>query len=123
MSYLPFEVTRSALESELARQPDVIDARYDAELVIREVRENGFARVDGSVVPGPRAIAAPILDLQGDLRACMALVSPPESLVEFPTLSSMTFWRPRRRHRAGSVGRGRLNEFDNLLSRMEYIVC
>jgi DNA-binding IclR family transcriptional regulator len=84
LSYLPPEVTRSALEIELARQPDAIEARYAVERVVREVRENGFARIDGSVVPGLRAIAAPILDLQGDLRACIALVSPSESLVRVP---------------------------------------
>ena len=35
-------------------------------------------------MPGLRSIAVPILDLQGDLRACMALVSPSQSLVRFP---------------------------------------
>ena len=84
MSYLPSEMTRSALERELSRQPDVIETRYEAERLVGEVRESGFAWIDGSVVPGLRAIAAPILDLQGDLRACMALVSPSESLVRVP---------------------------------------
>jgi DNA-binding IclR family transcriptional regulator len=84
LAFLPAEMTRTMLEQELSRQPDMLDARYTADRMIREVRVQGFACVDGSVVPGLRAIAAPILDLQGDLRACMALVSPSESLVRLP---------------------------------------
>ncbi|HTH99131.1 MAG TPA: IclR family transcriptional regulator [Stellaceae bacterium] len=84
MSYLPEEMTRSLLQAELAQQPDIIEARFAAERIKQEVLQNGFAWIDGSVIPGLRSIAVPILDLQGDLRACIALVSASESLVRFP---------------------------------------
>jgi DNA-binding IclR family transcriptional regulator len=84
LAFLPEEMTRAALDAEMARQTDVLEARQAVQRIIREVRQQGFAYTDGSVVPGLRAIAAPILDLQGGLCACVALVSPSESLVRFP---------------------------------------
>jgi DNA-binding IclR family transcriptional regulator len=84
LAFLPTEMTQAALDLELSRQADVLEARNSAARIIQDVRKVGFACVDGSVVPGLRAIAVPILDLQGDLRACMALVSPSESLVRLP---------------------------------------
>jgi hypothetical protein len=84
LAYLSRETTRATLDQELARESDQIEARAHAERVIAETRAQGYAWVDGSVVPGLRSVAAPILDLQGDLRACMALVSPSQSLVRFP---------------------------------------
>jgi DNA-binding IclR family transcriptional regulator len=48
------------------------------------VRREGFAWIDGQVFHGYRAIAAPIFDMQGVLRAAMSLVSNQASLVKFP---------------------------------------
>ena len=84
LAYLSRETTRATLDQELARESDQIEARACAERVIAQTRAQGYAWVDGSVVPGLRSVAAPILDLQGDLRACMARVSPSQSLVRFP---------------------------------------
>jgi len=48
------------------------------------VRRDGFALIDGQVFHGIRAIAAPIFDPQGDLRAAMSLVGNQPSLVKVP---------------------------------------
>ncbi|MCP6711661.1 hypothetical protein NL489_30370, partial [Klebsiella pneumoniae] len=74
-------MTRALVETELAAGGDPKAARAALARSREEVLERGYAVIDGSVVPGLRAIAGPILDIQGDLRACMALVSPSEALV------------------------------------------
>jgi DNA-binding IclR family transcriptional regulator len=48
------------------------------------VRREGFAWIDGQVFHGYRAMAAPIFDMQGTLRAAMSLVSNQASLIKFP---------------------------------------
>lgn len=84
LAHLPSELTQSLLETEMRRLPDLLEARQDLDASNRHVREHGYAWIDGTVVPGLRAIAAPILDVQGTIRGCMALVSPAESLIRFP---------------------------------------
>ena len=85
LTYLPDEVTRPLLDSELANHPDSARAWAAVETIRRDVTKSGFAWVDGSVIPGLKAIAAPILDMQGDLRATMALVGASASLVKVPS--------------------------------------
>jgi DNA-binding IclR family transcriptional regulator len=82
LAHMPEALTSPTLAQETgpAGASGVASAKVKA--VIDEVRSAGFAAIDGSVVPGLRAIAAPIFDLQGDLRACMALVSPSQALVD-----------------------------------------
>ena len=84
LTFLPEEVTRPLLEVELAGHPKAEQAWAKVESVRNDVVKMGFAWVDGSVIPGLRAIAAPILDMQGDLRATMALVGASASLVKIP---------------------------------------
>lgn len=84
LAYMPEEATHALLAAELARAPDALRLREELEASRKAILGGEIAWVDGSVIPGLRAIAAPILDMQGGLRACMALVSPDESLVRFP---------------------------------------
>lgn len=84
LAHLPTELTQALLDAELRRLPDLLEARRDLETSNHHVRTHGYAWIDGTVVPGLRAIAAPILDVQGTMRGCMALVSPAESLIRFP---------------------------------------
>lgn len=108
LAHLPPEMTQGLLEAEMRRSPDLIEARRDLEESNRHVREQGYAWIDGTVVPGLRAIAAPILDIQGTMRACMALVSPAESLIRFPNPALHSLLSAARRtsqelgYRAGS---------------------
>ncbi len=58
--------------------------RRDVEARIADTRASGFGWIDGTVIPGLRAIAAPVFDPQGDLAAVLALVGQSEALVNFP---------------------------------------
>ena len=111
LAYLSRETTRANLDQQLALQSDQIEARASAERVIEETRAQGYAWIDGSVVPGLRSIAVPILDLQGDLRACMALVSPSQSLVRFPNamLDDLVRTAAETSRELGWIGQGPLN--------------
>lgn len=88
LAYLPDALTRPVLAEETGADGSGAIASRDVEGIIAEIKSAGFAAIDGSVVPGLRAIAAPIFDLQGELRACIALVSPSQDLVEFPNPAS-----------------------------------
>ena len=60
-------------------------SRQDIARVADTVKQAGYAWIDGQVFHGIRAIAAPIFDPQGELRAAMSLVSNQASLVRFPS--------------------------------------
>ncbi len=84
LSFLAQELTQPLLDAEIRTLPNPQDAGRDLDASNQHVRAHGFSWIDGTVVPGLKAIAAPILDVQGTLRACMALVSPADSLITFP---------------------------------------
>jgi DNA-binding IclR family transcriptional regulator len=83
-AFLPSDVTRKLTDQELRGVSRPFPDRKSAEERIAEVRANGFAWIDGSVIPGLRSIAAPVRDLQGNLLAVIALVGAAQSLVDFP---------------------------------------
>ncbi|ACL56622.1 IclR family transcriptional regulator [Methylobacterium nodulans] len=60
---------REAMDAEArrAREADRADAPIDLEAIRREVRAAGGAQVDNTLIPGLRAAAAPVFDLQGRL--------------------------------------------------------
>lgn len=72
------------LKSELARMEEPKPSTQELAAIADPVRREGFAWIDGQVFHGYRAIAAPIFDMQGALRAAMSLVSNQASLVKFP---------------------------------------
>lgn len=57
-----------------AKAPDFDRAAFDRE--IARFRRQGYALTRGQRVPGLTAIAAPIFDLQGQVRHCLALTGP-----------------------------------------------
>jgi DNA-binding IclR family transcriptional regulator len=83
-AYLPEEATRTLRDKDLKAPNCPFKSRANIRDHLARVRDQGFAWIDGSVIPGLRSIAAPILDLQGNLLAVVALVGPDQSLVEFP---------------------------------------
>lgn len=83
-AFMPEEATLALSDKDLAAQNRPFRNRAELRAHLAKVRAQGFAWIDGSVIPGLRSIAAPILDLQGNLLAVIALVGPDQSLVEFP---------------------------------------
>jgi DNA-binding IclR family transcriptional regulator len=63
LAFVPESEIDHIVQEELRRSKGM--KRSDVENIRREVRAQGYARVDGLLVPGLRAIAYPIRDLQG----------------------------------------------------------
>jgi DNA-binding IclR family transcriptional regulator len=84
LAHQPQMQVKPILRSELARREESRPTAKDVEAAIAGVRREGFAWIDGQVFHSIRAIAAPIFDPQGELRAAVSLVSNQPSLVTFP---------------------------------------
>jgi DNA-binding IclR family transcriptional regulator len=54
--------------------PDMAPSRAGVEDLRRSIRQAGYASVDGRFIPGLVAIAAPILDWQGEAQAVVTLI-------------------------------------------------
>jgi len=72
------------LRAELARREENKPTAKDVAAAAADARREGFAWIDGQVFHGIRAVAAPVFDPQGELRATMSLVSNKPSLVDLP---------------------------------------
>ena len=68
-AYLPQAVTAPLLEEELARMPE---ARADYQVLLEEIRARGLSRVEGDLLRGVGAIAAPVFGLDGGIVAVLA---------------------------------------------------
>lgn len=84
LTYMDEETLRPILTSELATVEDPKPTKAELAAVVSDVRQHRYAWIDGQVFHGIRALAAPIFDPQGELRAAMSLVSNEASLVQFP---------------------------------------
>lgn len=51
---------------------------------LARIRAEGFAWVDGQMVMGLRGVSAPVLDMFGEVRCTLTLLSPKPELVAFP---------------------------------------
>jgi len=91
LGFLPESITLEAVERELdilKNQPLPSDESYskkDIEDLITSARATGLAAVDGHVIPGLRAIAAPVLNTQGEAAAVITLI---DTNPELPRLDS-----------------------------------
>jgi DNA-binding IclR family transcriptional regulator len=81
LAFMPRRLTgeRLALELERAREagarwPDLEPTDAGVDALAAAVRKQRFAHVDGRLIPGLRAIAAPITNWQGDAEAAVTLV-------------------------------------------------
>lgn len=81
LAFLPRPVLRDMLAREVAlakKRPDAFrDTRTDArglEDLARRTRDDGYASVDGRFIPGLAAIAAPVLDWQGEAAFAVTLI-------------------------------------------------
>jgi len=74
MAFLPASVVAPIINQESCLKVDADQ--------LTKCRERRIAQVDGTVVPGLRAMASPILDLQGDASAVITLIGADHSLAE-----------------------------------------
>lgn len=77
LSYLPISLTQPLVKAEAAklkREGQTPNTKKQIDAVTAGVRDHGFAQVDSSVIPGLRALAAPIIDHQGDACAAITLI-------------------------------------------------
>lgn len=89
LAYSPRKLTLSRLRLEIERALDSGVAPPDIDLddegierLVKKIRANGFAWVDGRYVPGLRAIAAPILNWQGEAEAAVTLISTSDTILD-----------------------------------------
>jgi DNA-binding IclR family transcriptional regulator len=81
LAWGPAAAIATSREAELRRAgrqpsliPDFEPTKAGLNQLVAEVREHGFASVDGRYIPGLVAAAAPILDWQGEAQAAITLV-------------------------------------------------
>ena len=105
LTYLSAPTTSPILKSESSKG-DVSLTAEEIGSITAFVRAHGYAWIDGQVFHGIRALAVPIFDPQGDLRASMSLVSNQASLVQFPNavLDDLKETASRISHRLGWAG-------------------
>lgn len=80
LAWAPKLAIESARDSELRRAarnpallPDITPSKSCIAELARQIRERGFASVDGQFIPGLVAAAAPILDWQGEAEAAVTV--------------------------------------------------
>lgn len=81
LAFLPRRLTQARLDIELdhARKagvswPDLDPTEASVETLAEEIRKQGFAHVDGRLIPGLKAIAAPVTNWQGEAEVAVTLV-------------------------------------------------
>jgi DNA-binding IclR family transcriptional regulator len=84
LTYLNPSSIDPILQSETAKTDEAGLTAKEIGSITDFVRSQGYAWIDGQVFHGIRALAVPIFDPQGELRASMSLVSNQASLVQFP---------------------------------------
>lgn len=95
LSYLPRELTAPQVDRELRRRDPASGAlprsRADVSELVEQTRARGYASVDGRLIPGLRAISAPVLDMQGHASAAITLIDPEPALVrtDHPALKAL----------------------------------
>jgi DNA-binding IclR family transcriptional regulator len=83
-AHLPRKVSEPLWRREQRAVAQPLPKEKDLEGILQETRAKGFAWIDGLIVTGLRAVAAPIFDLQGQIQATVTLLSVNPLLVKFP---------------------------------------
>ena len=88
LAFLPEAVTAVRLAFELSRAaeaglswPDLTPTRASVSVLIRRVRADRQATVDGRFIPGLRAVAAPVPDWTGDAQAALTMLGTTEAVL------------------------------------------
>jgi DNA-binding IclR family transcriptional regulator len=81
LAFMPRRITQERLSLELARArdagarwPDLEPTEAGVGTLVATVRKQGLAHVDGRLIPGLKAVAAPISNWQGEIEAAVTLV-------------------------------------------------
>lgn len=86
LAWLPREVTAPLVDAELRRAGrtggPVPASPADVTDLVERTRSQGYATIDGRLIPGLRAISAPVLDMQGEASAAITLIDPEPTLVK-----------------------------------------
>lgn len=98
LAWAPKAAIEKARDSELRRAarnpallPDMAPSKACVTGLARQIRERGFASVDGQFIPGLVAAAAPVLDWQGEAQAAVTLfgVDPEAVLPGAPAVEAL----------------------------------
>ena len=73
-AWLPAELTRGVIDSELAHRP--ASQQPDLPAMLAEVRQHGMARAVGYPLPGINALSAPVWDSSGQLALAITTLGP-----------------------------------------------
>jgi DNA-binding IclR family transcriptional regulator len=76
LAHLPDDRTEAFVTAELRRDKERGSARPNPERLIAEVRRHGLGRVDGDMLPGVSALAAPVLGHAGKLAFVLTALGP-----------------------------------------------
>lgn len=76
LAHMPDSRTRALVEAELAQQKGPRRAAADPDRLIADVRRHGLGRVDGDMLPGVSALAAPIFDHTGKIAFVLTALGP-----------------------------------------------
>lgn len=89
LAYSPRKLTHARLQFEIRQAfdsgvviPDVDLTNDGVERLISSIRSAGFSGVDGRFVPGLRAIAAPVVNWQGEAEAAVTLISTSDAVLD-----------------------------------------
>lgn len=119
LAYMPEQVTVPLRDLELSRLRKSTDAESlfegrpvdvkGARSLAEDVRAAGYAAVDGRFIPGLVAVAAPILDWQGEAQAVLTLIGTDPRIIEpdSPALHALvTFCADHAVNAASKFGTG-----------------
>ncbi|MFK3781140.1 IclR family transcriptional regulator [Agrobacterium sp. NPDC089420] len=88
LAFLPRHVTAARLYLEVERAmdaglswPDLDLSGASIDRLAETIRADGFAAVDGRYVPGLRAVAAPVINWQGEAEAAVTLISTSDQIL------------------------------------------
>lgn len=90
-AHLERPATRKFITRELQLRLYGVSNQMALEKLLKNARNDGFSAIDGLIVTGLRAVAAPILDLQGHIQATVTLLSVNSSLIELPNKTVSRF--------------------------------
>jgi DNA-binding IclR family transcriptional regulator len=75
LAHLEPQTTAAVLEKESRVANGAQPSAKDLKARLEEIRKDGYAWIDGAIIPGIVSIAAPIWDYQGELHGAISLVS------------------------------------------------
>jgi len=83
LAFLPREITARCLSIEAKARDEGKTPNLEAvQSLVDKVRKDPIASVDGRFIPGLRAIAAPILNWQGEIEAAVTLIGTDDGLLD-----------------------------------------